>query len=183
VVRAMRFVKATVGLEEAKTRWGRRWGRSKSTASGKLTGAGMLLEEVGARVVDTGPESLRAALAALSALHRAGFCHGSARIDNLLACGGEGGGAYRYKWCDLQRARGTDAELNYLASVGFFGSGYFWKPHCLLWDIESLLNSFGIDWDVFYSEEEQGRLAMDYVFSDFSADRLLERVLDRHKIR
>ena len=61
-------------------------------------GAGLLLREVGTRVNVTEPGSLLKALRALQRLHAAGYCHGSAREDNLLACGAV------FKWCDLQRA-------------------------------------------------------------------------------
>ena len=47
----------------------------------------------------TEPGSLLKALRALQRLHAAGYCHGSAREDNLLACGAV------FKWCDLQRAQ------------------------------------------------------------------------------
>ena len=62
-------------------------------------GAGLLLREVGTRVNVTEPGSLLKALRALQRLHAAGYCHGSAREDNLLACGAV------FKWCDLQRTQ------------------------------------------------------------------------------
>ena len=62
-------------------------------------GAGLLLREVGTRVNVTEPGSLLKALRALQRLHAAGYCHGSAREDNLLACGAV------FKWCDLQHAQ------------------------------------------------------------------------------
>ena len=49
--------------------------------------AGMLVE-VGTRVSAQGPGNMRRALQAMSEVHRAGFRHGSARLDNLLDCGG-----------------------------------------------------------------------------------------------
>ena len=62
-------------------------------------GAGLLLREVGTRVNVTEPGSLLKALRALQRLHAAGYCHGSAREDNLLACGAV------FKWCNMQRAK------------------------------------------------------------------------------
>ena len=64
-----------------------------------VEGAGLLLREVGTRVNVTEPGSLLKALRALQRLHAAGYFHGSAREDNLLACGEV------FKWCDLQRAQ------------------------------------------------------------------------------
>ena len=64
-----------------------------------VEGAGLLFEEVGTRVNVTEPGSLLKALRALQRLHAAGYCHGSAREDNLLACGAV------FKWCNMQRAK------------------------------------------------------------------------------
>jgi len=61
-------------------------------------GAGMLMEEVGCTVSRTDKGGLLKAFRALVELHQARYAHGSARIDNLLACG-DG-----FKWCDVQRA-------------------------------------------------------------------------------
>ena len=68
-------------------------------------GAGMLMDEVGLAVkpgaawaMATAKATLAGALVALRDLHAAGYCHVSARLDNLLDCGG------RIKWCDVQRA-------------------------------------------------------------------------------
>jgi hypothetical protein len=61
-------------------------------------GAGMLMDEVGSAVPRSEAGGLWKALSALAELHSTGYCHGSARLDNLLACGG------RYKWCDAQRS-------------------------------------------------------------------------------
>ena len=63
------------------------------------------MEEVGTRMTDGGPASLRAALSALGGLPCAGFAQGSARVDNLLAVAGAAGAGQRSKWCDLQRAQ------------------------------------------------------------------------------
>ena len=62
-------------------------------------GAGMLMEELGCKVVSAEPGCMMKALRALQELHAAGYTHGSARLDNLLSCG------ERLKWCDVQRAR------------------------------------------------------------------------------
>ena len=79
-------------------------------------GAGMLMDEVGLAVkpgaawdMATAKATLAGALVALRDLHAAGYCHVSARLDNLLDCGG------RIKWCDVQRAmeHKGDASLMY----------------------------------------------------------------------
>ena len=127
-------------------------------------GAGMLMEEVGAPVPVDGPDSLRRALRALGELHRAGFCHGSARRDNLLAC--QAG----FKWCDLQRASrpessfSSDFEGSDSEDEAAFVSG-------VAEDLAALLRSFG------RSAEEVGyRAGRQYVKSDFSEDVALRLV-------
>ena len=141
----------------------------------ELAGAGMLMEEVGEKVVDTGPESLKKALSALSALHRAGYRHGSARLDNLLSCGGAGGG---YKWCDLQRAslHGCNQALQARIKESMARKGAEDESE------EKMLGSmYGIDKDVSSLIRSFGQttydghldLQMKYVASDFSLDSLV----------
>ena len=81
----------------------------------------MLMDEVGSRVSGKEGGSLLKALSALAELHNTGYSHGSARIDNLLACGD------RLKWCDVQRA---DSKGN-------------WDNRMFEADLEDLLRSFG----------------------------------------
>jgi hypothetical protein len=72
--------------------------RSSEIPGDYTVGAGMLMAEVGSKVSWADRGGLPRALRALADLHRAGWAHGSARPDNLLACG-DG-----FKWCDAQRA-------------------------------------------------------------------------------
>lgn len=99
-------------------------------------GAGMLMEEVGEPVAPKDHRNLARALHALSDLHRAGFTHGSARLDNLVECGG------RLKWCDLQRAKrmcgrlSTEKPLRHDFLVTLPG-------HEILRDVTALVDSWG----------------------------------------
>jgi hypothetical protein len=83
--------------------------RRHESFGGHVAGAGMLMDEVGSKVSGTEEGILPKAMHALSDLHRAGYWHGSARLDNLLACGGLG----RLKWCDVQRAGPAQAGTLY----------------------------------------------------------------------
>ena len=84
----------------------------------------MLMDEVGSQVSMMEKGGLSKALRALAELHQTGYWHGSARRDNLLACGD------RLKWCDVQRAD-SDASTAYRRHRKFEA------------DLESLLRSFG----------------------------------------
>ena len=85
--------------------------------------AGFLMEEVG-REVDL--KDLDRALEALASLHKAGFCHGDARRQNLLTCLG------KLKWCDLQLALDI-STMREAATKRKFSD-----------DISTLLESFGV---------------------------------------
>jgi hypothetical protein len=102
-------------------------------------GAGMLMEEVGSPVAADAPGGLQRALQALGELHRAGFYHGSARLDNLLECGGG-----RYKWCDLQRAGGQGSNamdaLMHMAIRSSCGNPILLRARN---DVEALVRSLG----------------------------------------
>jgi hypothetical protein len=67
-----------------------------------IGGAGMLMEEVGTKVV---PEKVldesNKILAAMVRLHSKGYVHGDARVAKLLNCHGI------YKWCDVERSSQT----------------------------------------------------------------------------
>jgi hypothetical protein len=67
-----------------------------------IGGAGMLMEEVGTKVV---PEKVldesNEILAAMVRLHSKGYVHGDARVANLLNFHGI------YKWCDVERSSQT----------------------------------------------------------------------------
>ena len=142
----------------------------------------MLLEEVGAKITDTGPESLEKALSALSSLHQAGLLHGSARLDNLLACGGAGGG---YKWCDLQRAEQHDYDEAFRSKLreAMARKEIADEPeekskcnhfsmtslHDVEHDVDSLLASFGQDY-ICYGFD----LIKKYAAADFSLEGLIQ---------
>jgi hypothetical protein len=85
--------------------------------------AGFLMEEVG-REVDL--VDLERALEALASLHKAGFCHGDARRQNLLTCLG------KLKWCDLQLALDISTMREGAARRKFSD------------DVSTLLKSFGV---------------------------------------
>ena len=87
-------------------------------------GAGMLMDEVGSKVSRSDKGVLSKALRALAELHQTGYWHGSARRDNLLACGD------RLKWCDVQRADTTEWDSD---------RRYYFRS-----DLEDLLQSFGL---------------------------------------
>ena len=136
-----------------------------------LKGAGMLMDEVGAPVTaatHAPPAVLREALSVLSALHRAGFLHGSARADNLLFAAPRGPGAgARLKWCDVQRAEEHHLRADDWTDPRRSDSG----PLCKLrWDVESLLASFGHEVVVAYIP------AAGYVASGFSHEALVDLV-------
>jgi hypothetical protein len=107
---------------------------SRATASIASGGAGMLMEEVGEPVAPKDHRNLARALHALSDLHRAGFTHGSARLDNLVECGG------RLKWCDLQRAKRMHGGLSTENTLYFLMTS---PGHEILRDVTALVDSWG----------------------------------------
>jgi len=75
--------------------------RDVSDAGGRRVGSGYLMAEVLAPVLITSRRRCRDAFAALAALHAADIAHGDARLPNLLARSGGGGGGAQLVWVDL----------------------------------------------------------------------------------